>query len=425
MMNFLPVKKWKSGGYQKEEVIIGLIFSLALFPVLRNISADNDLDIFYLAAEELRLGTNPYNGPHMFGMWYYYSPLFASLLAPLTLFPVQVLKAIWMLLGFVMLNRIYILLRKFLNLGYGSRETWFLIALAFLSYHAIFMNLLYGQLTILMVWCCMEGLYSMKENQFMKGGMAFAVGINIKILPVFFFWYFLLKRNLKAIISIAAGIALLILLPYLFLSADYHTAIMKDWLGLLNPLNKEHVNTVGEGGFTDFASLLTRYFTQTLIRGEGNYSLAALSTRQIFLIQWAFRFIIVLVSAWVVIKFIPKRFTGEKAIIAGAAFFMACIPVAFPHQRDYSVMMCLPAVAMLLHSYIVLGFRPPKWLLVFTVITLTLMGLVVFFPILPWSVRHFIMESRIPGWGMLFFIPNLIIWWKKESDSASLHQIVQ
>lgn len=424
-MQFLPITKWKSGGFQKEEVIIGLIFLLALFPVLRNLSADNDLDIFYLAAEELRLGTNPYNGPHMFGMWFYYSPLFASIIAPLTLFPVQVLKALWMLLGFTMLNRIYTLLRHFLNLGYTSRDTWFIIALAVISYHAVFMNLLYGQLTILILWCCLEGIYRTKENQYIKGGLAFAIGINIKILPIFFFWYFVLKRNVNAIIAIAAGIALLILLPYLFLPAGYHTTIIKDWLGLLNPLNKEHVNTVGEGGFTDFASLLTRYFTNTVIRGEGNFSVASLGTGQIFLIQWAFRALITLLSAWVLLKLIPRKFSGDKAILAGSAFFMACIPVAFPHQRDYSVMLCLPAAAMLLHSYIVLGFRPPKSLLLLTFITLTLMGLALFFPILPWTVRHFVMESRIPGWGMLLFIPNLLWWWKQEPASVSLKQDVK
>jgi len=421
-MQFLPLKKWKSGRYQKEEVIIGLLFCLALIPVLRNISSDNDLDIFYSAAEELRLGTNPYNHPHLDGMWFYYSPLFASVIAPLTLFPVQILKALWMLLGFTMLNRIYILLRHVLCLGYSSRETWFLIALAVISYHAVFINLLYGQLTILMVWCCMEGMYRMKENQSIAGGMSFAMGINIKILPVFFFWYFILKKNMKAIFMITAGIALLTLIPYLYLPADYHTQIMKDWLGLLNPLNKEHVNTVGEGGFTDFASLLTRYLTRTIIRGEGNYSIAALSTKQVFLIQWVFRLFITFLSAWVLLKFIPHKFSGDKAILAGAAFFMACIPVAFPHQRDYSVMMCLPGAALLLHSYIVTGFRPPKGLQIFTLMTMTLMGLIIFFPLLPWPARHFVMESRIPGWGMFLFIPNLLLWWKRLPDSGILKE---
>lgn len=416
MMKFLPVKKWKQGGYHKEEVIIGLIFCLALFPVLRNISAENDLDIFYLASQELYFGTNPYNGPHMFGMWFYYSPLFASVLAPLTLFPVQVLKALWMLLGFTMLNRIYILLRHFLGIGYSSRETWFLITLAFISYHAVFMNLLYGQLTILILWCCMEGVYRMNQNQSVAGGLSFAIGINIKILPIFFLWFYVLKKNVKALMMIVAGVTVLLLLPYLYLSTDFHSQIMRDWLGLLNPLNKEHVNTVGEGGFTDFASLLTRYLTRTVIRGESDYAIAALTTKQIFLIQWTFRALITLLSAWVVLYLIPKKFTGEKAVLAGAAFFMACIPVAFPHQRDYSVMLCLPAVSLMLHSFMVEGYRPPKSLQIFSIVTFTLMGLTLFFPILPWNIRHFIMESRIPGWGMLLFIPNLIWWWKCTSN---------
>jgi hypothetical protein len=85
-------------------------------------------------------------------------------------------------------------------------------------------------------------------------------------------------------------------------------------------------------------------------------------------------------------------------------------------------MMCLPAVAMILQSFIVIGFRPPKILLIFTLFTMTLMGLIVFFPVLPWPVRHFIMESRIPGWGMLLFIPNLLLWWKYLPDSVILEE---
>jgi hypothetical protein len=262
----------------------------------------------------------------------------------------------------------------------------------------------------------MEGVYRMNQNRTITGALSFAIGINIKILPIFFLWYYVIKKNAWALGMIVAGVIVLLLLPYLYLSADFHSQIMKDWLGLLNPLNKEHVNTVGEGGFTDFASLLTRYLTRTVIRGESDYSIAGLSTQQIFMIQWTFRALITLLSAWVVMYLIPKKFTGEKAVLAGAAFFMACIPVAFPHQRDYSVMLCLPAVALMLHSFIVEGFRPPKTLLVFSIITFTLMGLTLFFPILPWDIRHFIMESRIPGWGMLLFIPNLIWWWKTAEN---------
>jgi hypothetical protein len=409
-MKLLPLSKWRIGGFHKEEVIIGLLFCLLLIPVLRNISAENDLDIFYAAAQELRFGTNPYDGPQMYGMWYYYSPLFASLLAPLTFLPVQVLKAVWMLVGFAMLNRIYVVMREFLQLQHKNKETWLLIAMALLGYNAVFLNLLYGQLTILIVWCCLEGARLMNNDKKPLGGLVYSLGINIKILPVFFFWYYLLKKDWKAMLFIGLGIALLILIPFLYLPADFHAQLIKDWLGLLNPINKEHVNTVGEGGFTDFASLLTRYFTNTSIRGEGNYSLAALSTRHIFLIQWIFRLVVVICCGWMMLRFLPKRFSDKALTYAGVSFFLACIPVAFPHQRDYSVLMCFPATTLMLHSYIVAGYRPKLWILSLSFISLLLMGSVVFSPLLPWPVRHFLMESRTPGLGMLLFLPVWIVW---------------
>ena len=197
---------------------------------------------------------------------------------------------------------------------------------------------------------------------------------------------------------------------------------MNDWLGLLNPMNKEHVNTSGEGGFTDFASLLTRYFTTTFIRGEGDYSIATLSIKQIFYIQWLFRAGITALCAWVVLKFIPKRFDSKQATFAGMAFFLACIPAAFPHQRDYSVFLCLPAVALILHSFLVNKHKPPKWIIGLTLISLALMGCLIFFPLLPKAFRHFIMESRIPGWGMLLFIPTILLWWKSQPKSVAVKE---
>lgn len=383
---------------------------LLLIPVLRNLSADNDLNIFYLAATELRDGGNPYDGPHMDGLWYYYSPLFATLLIPFTYFPIPVLKVVWMALGFALINRNYVLLGRFLPVTRDQRGLIYLIGLGIICYHVLFMNLLYGQMTILMLWCCLESLWQWRQSRNWKSAWSLAAGINIKVLPIFLLWFYFLKAEFRLLVRIALTLAVLMLLPYILFPDLFHNSIMADWLSLLNPLRKEHVNTIGEGGFIDFASIITKYFSGNRIPGEPDHTLSIWSTATIFKVQMAARLTIILLSAYVVRKLLPARLSGDMNTLAGAAFILACIPVAFPHQRDYSVMLCVPAIALMLHQYIIQGYRPSRWLIGAALLVFTMMGSVIFFPLLPWDLRYFIQESRIPGFGALLFISVWLRW---------------
>ena len=410
MKQWLPVRKWREGGFRRREVITGAVFMLLLIPVLRNLSAENDINIFYLAAGELASGGNPYDGPHLYGMWYYYSPLFASLLVPFTFLPMMALKATWMALGFVMLNRIYILLNRYIPIPENKSGLWLLGLLGILSYNAVFMNLLYGQMTILLVWCCLESAALFSNGKDVRGGLVLAAGINVKILPVFLLWHYLLKRQFRPFFMTLAAIGVLVLLPYLFLRWGYHSQLIRDWFNLLNPLNKEHVNTVGEGGFIDFASLLTKYFSGIRIKGERDLTVQFWSHSQILYVQWAFRFFITFLAAWVVLKFHPRRLDSRRRQLADVAFFMLCIPCAFPHQRDYSVMLCIPAMYLMLQSFLVDQNRPTLPVLVLTLLSLTAMGAILFFPLFPWPVRHFIQDARIPGFGALLFTSVYLLW---------------
>jgi hypothetical protein len=411
-MKFLPVSKWQAGGYSRREVITGVVFLLLLIPVWRNLSCENDIDIFYLAATELRNGGNPYDGPHLYGMWYYYSPLFASLLIPFTYLPMFAVKLVWMLTGFLLLNRIYVLIRKFLDIPDNQSGFVYTCIFGFLAYNPVFLNLLHGQMTILMVWCILEGAWQNMHRQWKWGSLCFAIGINIKILPIFLGWLYLVKKDFRMLAATGVSIILLILIPYLWFNPAFHTSIIQDWLGLLNPLNKEHVNTIGEGGFTDFASLLTKYFSGIRIRGESDFNMAIWSTKTIFWVQWAYRLLLIGLCAWFV-NFTRLSVVHEKVkLFAQLAFFMVCIPSAFPHQRDYSAMLLTPAMGFMLYTAIIQKIKPQRWLLILAFLAAFAIGSVVFFPLTPWKFRHFMMEARIPGMGYILFIPVYIIWVK-------------
>lgn len=83
-----PVKEF---AYQKNiKILIWVFAALLAWPFLRSLSTNNDLNIFFGAAERLTNLQNPYTRPYNaqgWALYYYYSPLFASLLAPFTWLP--------------------------------------------------------------------------------------------------------------------------------------------------------------------------------------------------------------------------------------------------------------------------------------------------------------------------------------------------
>jgi hypothetical protein len=86
------------------------------------------------------------------------------------------------------------------------------------------------------------------------------------------------------------------------------------------------------------------------------------------------------------------------------SIFLACIPLAFPHQRDYSLFMTWPLLLFVLHDAVFLPKTFGKITLVGLTIGATLMGVVVFFEALPFDLRRDISGYRIQGLGGLIFL---------------------
>lgn len=406
--------------FKKLERIVGVLFLIALIPTLRNITEENDINIFFLAAKSLREGRSMYLGPQMYGMWYYYSPLFAACLVPFTYLPLQVIKLVWLALGLFLVSRIYNLLKYHLSIPENQNGKWFLIVLSAASVYPVYMNLLYGQMTILMVWCCLEAAKLLSENKPIKSAFSYAIGINIKILPIFFFYYYFLKSNYKFIIYLFLAVAALVLIPYLFIHPSFHTDLLVQWKNLINPFNREHVTTVGEGGFMDFASIVTKYCTDLSIKTEAQLNFTNLSHSQVLYIQMAYRVLILALVALATTK-IHKRIADPKMRQwCDTGFVLLCTISAFPHQRDYSVFMALPCFAFLAHSYFIQGFRPHKLVLLITALVLILMGFLLFPQFLGTKGSFYLHEKRIPGMASIILIPIYLYWIKRYTAFMSL-----
>lgn len=407
---------WQEGGIGRFGIIVAVLFVLCMIPTLRGISEENDFNIFFSAANALRQGHSMYDGPHLYGMWYYYSPLFAALLVPFTFFPLPVLKLAWLFFSLFMLYRIAWLFFRYLKIPDSPASRWFIALLAVTAVHAVFLNLLHGQMTILVLWCCMEGSWQALNRKYMKGAAAFGIGINVKLLPVFFFYSYFLKGNIRMLLWMGAATICFVLLPYLFLPASFHTELLRGWSDMINPFKAEHINTVGEGGFIDFASIVTKYFTDAAISTEAQLNFTNLTEYEVFLAQTAFRLIILACVAWMLLR-VHKPFAQPQKEFADLAFVLLCIPSAFPHQRDYSILMCLPAFAMLLYSWFISGYRPGKLMVALVIIAVMAMGSLMFLELLGHRMRVFIYETRLNGLGALLFIPLYMLWMRGYSRS--------
>jgi Glycosyltransferase family 87 len=401
---------YKKGRFQRFEIIVGTLFLLAMIPTLRNITEENDVNIFYLAASCLREGRSMYDGPQMYGMWYYYSPLFAALLVPFTYMPMQVIKLVILVLNLLMLRRCYLLSKRMLDFGNTAAGVSILITLAIACVYPVYMNLLYGQMTIFIVWSCFEGLVQAQKMQAAKGAAALAAGINVKILPIFLFWYLLLKKEFKFMVYVGIALGISILIPYLFIEFQFHNSLISQWLGLLNPLNREHVNTVGEGGFIDFGSIVTKYFTHYSVRNETQLNVTHWEHNTVLAVQMAYRAAILILTAWM-IKILKRNSLPEgQVFFTEISFFLLCIISAFPHQRDYSVFMAAPALLLVLQLYTSNRSKAGILLPIVTAVNALAMGFVLFPKFLGKAARHFIFETRMPGIASILFIAIFIAW---------------
>lgn len=413
--------------YQKGIRILTWIFvGLIAWPFLRSISTNNDLNIFYGAAQRLVSLENLYCKPYSAEGWqlyYYYSPLFATLLAPFTFLPqfvvthevpfgLFILKILWNCLNLYFVYQLFQFVRGLVNPPKNKAGLTFWIVLALVSYRWIFLNLLYGQMTILIVWGVVRAfqfLQSKKPKYFT--GLAF--GVNLKILPIFMVGQLFLMKQWRAFFITVSLVIAMILLPFAYLPFQYHVELLQSWMMNINPFSKNHILELGEGGFIDFGALVTKFLTGLNIEGENRVAWFSMGASGVFFTTQVFRILVLFSCCYWVWKF--RNISDEKKSILLMSIFLASIPLAFPHQRDYSLFMMWPLVLFVVkdwlmslqNDHVALVNKPhtiPNWIKAGLFTGSILMGLIVFFEALPFDIRAWISGYRIQGIGGLIFL---------------------
>ncbi|MEI6020311.1 MAG: glycosyltransferase family 87 protein, partial [Bacteroidota bacterium] len=218
---------------------------------------NGDFYIFMWAAGELGKGLNIYDHKYNDDYSYYYSVLFAMLLKPFYTLSFFWVKFCWLIFNLMLFVHLVILLIKskfFLELN-SKQKTWFLAGVLIFSFRFLHENIHYAQITILMLWTCIYGLYSIYQGQSIKGSIILAIGINIKLFPLVFIPYLIYRGFFKEVFYVCIFYLGFMFLPSIFIGHAYNISMLKSWWLLINPGNTNHILDVDERSFHGMSTL--------------------------------------------------------------------------------------------------------------------------------------------------------------------------
>ncbi len=190
----------------------------------------SDFYTYYQAALAVRSGANPFApviawihgyapGDPLLPVYYVYAPVFALMLVPLTLVPVETANLIWGLL-----NTAFLFGAIFTFLRFAEERVTLLKILLLTTAASLFsvvrLELYWGQADILLLFLLCAALWAGRARRSILAGALLAVACVIKppmlILVTFLLW----KREYRFALAVAGGFVLLLLGPLFFLGAD-------------------------------------------------------------------------------------------------------------------------------------------------------------------------------------------------------------
>lgn len=335
-----------------KNILIAVILLLILgYFALKAFTVGNDINVYLHAAQQIFNGENIYkNNPYNN---YLYSPLFALLLQPIAHINWTISRFIWLVINALIVYRLWILLIKFIKpntLKLEKRLHLLAIGVIIISLGFINHNLVLGQVTILILWLTIEGIYQIMLKKNVKGAILLALGINIKIIPVIALGYLFLKRKFLAIGLILFFLIVSIVLPIPFIGYDYNIELLKNWEQTINPENEKFVFE-DNNGCQSLNCILRAYFTETGSHTQ-KYGLkrqiADISFESLEIILKSLRILLVLSVIPIVFYRYKKRKFNKLWWFWEISYLMLVSLLIFPHQMKYTMLYFVPSGAYMI-----------------------------------------------------------------------------
>lgn len=346
----------------KEKWLYYLLGLLGFILILSEAQGRGDFAIFTVASQDLFEGKNIYYIAYNEWYHYYYSVLFAVLIYPFTFLPLYLAKVIWLLANVFFVFRIWKIISSWLPISILSTKNQKLFT--FLSFVFIFRFLLnnfhLAQMTIFILYLSLEGLKFIREGKALKGAALIALGIDIKLLPLFFIAYLIYRKEWKATLYILGFILLFLVLPIPFIGTEQNMFLLTERWNLLNPTNKEHIFDTAERSFHS----LTTFLTVLLVQNCGDEhalpikrNIADISAEQLTLVITLVRLFFITLTLYFLHS---KPFTKVRSNLQGLyeiSYICILIPLVFPHQQHYAFFFIFPATTYLIFYTLVLFYQ--------------------------------------------------------------------
>ncbi|MCB9188216.1 MAG: DUF2029 domain-containing protein [Flavobacteriales bacterium] len=338
--------------------MIGLI--LLVFAGIKSFNEGMDANVYLYASKQFYLGEDIYsNNP--FNL-YLYSPFFAALLGPFTLFG-DFGRALWGISNMILFFRLAFVFRNLItdNLNLTKKQTnWWIFGTIIISFGMVLHNISLGQITILIVWLTFEGLYQILiKKKKIIGGILLGMGVVIKIIPLLALFYLGLKKEVKAGLISGATIIALLFLPAIYVGYQGNIDLLKNWENTINPSEKYvfefdngtySLNAVVAAYFFDFESFDVELPTNR------PRQIMPLSYKAINRLLLILRLILVAGIVFVVFFRNSKIKSPNLRFIWEIAYLCLATALIFPHQQKYAMLYFVPAGSYFL-MYFILSLR--------------------------------------------------------------------
>ncbi|ASU36477.1 glycosyltransferase family 87 protein [Mucilaginibacter xinganensis] len=320
------------------------LFILAIFYAFKCAKVGHDFEVFVYAGGKLITGQNIYKPPFVQGLQYYYSPLFALLLAPFSSLPVIVPQILWIFISYFLLYRIWILSSEYFDASlFTSKQklAWILLT-SFLSIRFLLIDIGFVQMTTFLLWATLQSMKFIKQERYITGAALLAFAINIKLLPLAFVCYLFYRNQIKAAIFTCLFYLLYLFLPAIYLGWDRNISLLHDWFSAINPLNKEWT-IEAEDGPSSLVALIPVYLTKTTGVLSFKRNFLDLNFSQVTLILNITRLLFILLTLLFLHTRPFKVISNRVRIFWEMCYLFIIIPLIYPHQQQYAFVYIIPA----------------------------------------------------------------------------------
>jgi len=359
----------RRGPFSRVEIALFLVaFAAAYVFGIRWNHGMADFAVNYRAGQRILRGETLYqtaDGHYMFK----YFPSAALIYAPFTLLPIEAAMVVWFLLS---LAAFVAMFRTIDRLVPHKRVPYLLAIAGAILAKYILHELRLGQINVFVTLVMLASIESLLgaplwRAELVAGALA-GVAVAIKPYAALLVLYLLVTLRWRSVAAAAAALAGCLALPAIFYGVGGNVDQLRAWAGSLSQSTPALLTNV------DNVSLLA-FFTKWL----GDPARAAWPTL-IALGLLALLTLIVIVAGW-------RR--GDACVLDGA-LLLTLIPLISPLGWDYTFLMALLAVALIVNARDAFP-RPMQWLLAanFAIVALALydtMGRVVYGAFMRWSV---------------------------------------